>query len=432
METEKRKEKKNKKKKSDKIEVSVKHKTLRIVCFVIVTVIAIVSFSIGISQWVKKEPGYYDIKASADDLVPGYANGITLTCYFDGKSDEIRVKNNNATTAYSNGLKWIYCMVDAETNYDGYNNIAMLNQHMGEDISVSSELFNILTDAYEFTCRGTGYNMFAGLLAQEWNSILYLDDPSEVDPLNDPYEAERLEKLAEATANLDNFSFEIVDEAKHTVCFNISQEYRQLIEDLELEGPVLDLNIMREAFILRYLTRTLNDAGVTTGFIATDSGLTCTLSESSEAAFLMYGRAEDGSVQYCASIASQPGAALCQFTSYAIDPEAGGYYELETEGGTLLRHPHFNLLTAEMNEFLLNASTVSYSGDIVEACLRCIEMYSCKDAESLRQLIAAIPDGDTNSSYILVAAPYIVNTSHSRASMLSSAEDTECVIEIEK
>ena len=160
METEKRKEKKNKKKKSEKIEVSVKHKTLRIVCFVIVTVIAIVSFSIGISQWVKKEPGYYDIKASADDLVPGYANGITLTCYFDGKSDEIRVKNNNATTAYSNGLKWIYCMVDAETNYDGYNNIAMLNQHMGEDISVSSELFNILTDAYEFTCRGTGYNMF--------------------------------------------------------------------------------------------------------------------------------------------------------------------------------------------------------------------------------------------------------------------------------
>ena len=119
METEKRKEKKNKKKKSDKIEVSVKHKTLRIICFVIVTVIAIVSFSIGISQWVKKEPGYYDIKASADDLVPGYANGITLTCYFDGKSDEIRVKNNNATTAYSNGLKWIYCMVDAETNYDG-------------------------------------------------------------------------------------------------------------------------------------------------------------------------------------------------------------------------------------------------------------------------------------------------------------------------
>ena len=66
--------------KDDKIVVSVKHKTLRIICFAISVVVGIGAFSYAIWKITNKEPDYYEIKADPDEAVPLYANGIKLTC----------------------------------------------------------------------------------------------------------------------------------------------------------------------------------------------------------------------------------------------------------------------------------------------------------------------------------------------------------------
>ena len=52
--------------KDDKIVVSVKHKTLRIICFAISVVVGIGAFSYAIWKITNKEPDYYEIKADPD------------------------------------------------------------------------------------------------------------------------------------------------------------------------------------------------------------------------------------------------------------------------------------------------------------------------------------------------------------------------------
>ena len=51
----------------DSIEVSTSHLKLRTVCFILALLLALGGFGYGVSQLIRKEPGYYEIKPNNED-----------------------------------------------------------------------------------------------------------------------------------------------------------------------------------------------------------------------------------------------------------------------------------------------------------------------------------------------------------------------------
>jgi len=363
----------------DEIQISTKHIPLRVALFILALLVAVGSIAYGVSSIGRQKPGYSVVDPDDDKEALLYHSGVVLNYYFDGSSGDIREQKNLLRSVYSRALSSAYKQLDASACYEGINNLATLNQNPGQTFELSPELYGVLQDALEKTRQQRGYSVFAGALYAEWNSILTLSEPEEFDPLYNGEEARRIREIAEATAELSSFSLELLDDERHLARFSIAGPYRALLEELELDAPALDLNLLREAYELQMVARELEAAGYRRGYLSTDSGLTLSLSEHGSGQYVLYGSIEDKAVT-AAKIPVTPGSASSLFRSFALMEGEVCFYRIDGHA----RHPY---VPAD-GEYrgLLDASLVcSGEGALVEACYRNILLQTCGDEEQLER-----------------------------------------------
>ncbi|MDO4852053.1 MAG: hypothetical protein Q4A88_01375, partial [Clostridia bacterium] len=121
------------------IEVNTKHLKLRFVLFALAVVIGIVAFGTAFFQLSNRTEGYYEITAARDEDIPLYANGIHLFCYLSGKSNAIKADLKEAESIYTESLSRIYRLLDADQTYEGYVNLATLNEQIGQPVALPVE-----------------------------------------------------------------------------------------------------------------------------------------------------------------------------------------------------------------------------------------------------------------------------------------------------
>lgn len=377
-------------KEREEIVISNSHNRLRIICFVLAVVLAVGAFSFGFTRLGHKDPGYYEIDAAEAEEAPMYSLGFTLIYYFEGDSDSIKAKLNAVTDLYSAALLRSYKLLDAETTYDGFVNLATLNQNLGKDMLVSEELLYILEDAWAKTQEQRGFNMFAGALYQEWNSILSLDDIAEFDPVTNPDAAARIRELAERTRELDSFDMQIVDESARSIQINVSREYLDFLEQKEYDGTVLSLNLLSDAYRLDLVRNALEAQGFTNGYLYTDSGLTLSLSGHSDGAYAMYGF--DGTqVVQCASIDAKANSACSFFRVFPLQEGEIMYHAVSSDTDVRYYHPCFITATGEFADLISSSCTVRYDGDIVESCYANLILFN----QESREQLSAAASGET-------------------------------------
>lgn len=343
--------------------VSTSHVGLRTVAFVLAVVLAVSAFGFGISRIGRKNPGYYEIEAPASEEASFYRNGFTLLYYFEGSSDAIKAEMNTLKDLYTTTLMRSYKLLDTENTYEGFTNLATLNQSAGETVQVSDELFAILEDAERRTREAKGFSLFAGAMYTEWNSILSLDDISEFDPACNADMGIRVSELAQKTADLSHFSL-TMDSANRTVSFTVSDEYRRFLEENEYDFHILSTNILTDAYRLELIRNALEQRGFCNGYLYTDSGLTLSLSDHDEGSYAVYAL-EDGSVVQCAAVtggANSANSFLRVFamreneTMYHYSADVGQYY-----------HPNF-AADGTFGNAVASVSATRYDGDIVSCC----------------------------------------------------------------
>lgn len=377
---------------TEKIEVNDKHLVLRIVCFALAFVIAVVAFSravIGIGQ---KDPGYYDIETETVEDALLYAQGIRFTHYFDGESSEIKNELAAAKTAYSKALAEAYKLLNCENTYTDYVNLATINQSLGSDVELSDKLYAILMDAYAKTRENKGFNVFAGALNAAWEDILVLDDPTPFDPLNDPEEGERIARLARAASDASSFSLTVVDAERHIVRLDASKTYLSLIDELEADGRILDLGALHDAYMVALVRDAMEAEGFTNGFI-TCGGLTVSLSEHAAGAYCLYGYS--GEVNIAARVPITGGSVCSELRAFGFTEDELGYYTVEQEGRTFFRHPSFKCTTGGFADKLLSSYVISTDGDIIGAVYNNIILNAADSPESIT------PPGDCIIAYTM-------------------------------
>lgn len=313
------------KKNGDEIRISTSNTTLRAIGFVIALVVAVAAFSFGIASIGNKEPGYYDIEATASESAERYALGFTLTLYFDGESNAIKEQMSRAQEVYSTALLRAYMLLDTDNTYDGVVNLATLNASLGQRVEVGDELLAVLTDAWEKTQQGRGYHLFAGALVHEWESILTLADAVEYDPLRNTDSAARIHSVYERTMQPN--VFDLVVEG-NTVCLSVAQDYLAFLNENEYAAAVVDTNLLHDAYLLAIVRDALEAQGFTNGYLVSDSGLTVSLSaHSGNGAYCFYSLIGDEPTQ-TATVTMQPGSAASLLRSFPLVEDEFMYYSV--------------------------------------------------------------------------------------------------------
>lgn len=412
-----------KKEKQPETEQQRKRKLIiKIIAAVAAFIIAIAAFGIGISKYLHKDPGFYHIEGNTVEDAMLYSKELLLTCYFDGSSTEIRTSMSEARNEYTTALSHIFRLLDPETAYEGYTNIAYLNSHIGEDTEIDPVLFDNLKRAKELTGEGF-FNMFGGALYKEWNSIIVLSDAANFDPLNDPAQAERIFELAEKTADPANFSFEIVDEAKHTVRFTVSEDYLAFLEENEFSKNVLDLGFLKKAFEIEYTAKKLSEAGFIDGYLSSSDGsLTYAFTGLREGGVYLDYTLLDGAPAQACRLTMAAGSACCQLRSFPLE-EAYGYYTVSADDGEHLRHPYYYPLTGEVRDELLSAMTVSYEGDIAGAALMAYGLMTAQNEAEAARMIGEAGENGMLLSFISKAEPTVIKIDKAHLGDITILED---------
>ena len=205
---------------------------------------------------------------------------------------------------------------------------------------------------------------------------MYLAEPQTFDPLQDEEQAARFQAIIAALSEPDAVRLEVVDPSAYTVRLDVSDSLTAVLEEYEVEAPVLDLGVLREAYTLQYVRDSLVRAGFVRGYLKTQNGLCLMLPETAEGALILPGFS-DGQVQDAALISLANGAACCSLRAFSM--EDPGYYAVNG----VLRHPNLGP-DGEPNRQLLTAWVVSPAGDVVNAAIKAAALFETSD-DQLRQ-----------------------------------------------
>ena len=380
----------------EEIVVSGKHLKLRIALFIVAVVVGVTAFAIGFYQLSNRKPGYYEITAPKNDEVPLYANGLQCHLYLTGSSSEIKEQLRRAEEVYAESLGRAYRLFDADTMYDGYVNLATLNARAGEDVALPVELYTVLNDSAAVAER-FDYSPYDTVLQRMWEQLRYLEDPAPYDPLRSADEQARFAQIAALLQLPDSVYMEVVDEASHTVCLHVSQQLRDAMTELEIESPYWDLGVLREAYILRYVSGKLKAAGFTAGYLAAETGLHLLLPDTETASVTALTQ-RDGKAAPAAELTLAGGDACCILHSFAAADEVG-YYAIDG----VLRHPHLTR-SGEPNGDLLTAWALMDDGNIVHAAAAVRALYASPLPEATVRL-STFTNGRSYAALIAVDAP---------------------------
>ena len=362
---------------------------LRLIGFIMALVVAVAAFTVGVLQLGHRETGYYDVGLTADAQALAYGSGAHLLYYAEGGSSAIRQKLNAVQKVFSDALIGAWKLLDAEQTYDGVVNLASLNAHPGETMAVGTDLYAVLTDAAERTAAGEGYSALSGAIHAEWRALRYLETPEDFDPRFNADEAALLSALTAQMNAPGAATLELT--APDSAALRLSDECAAFLAENEIEGPVLDLNLLHDAYMLDMIARTLRADGLTNGCLYTESGCTLWL-ESREGRYTLVGRGDDGAATPIGAAEWPSPSSFVQFTAFLTDEESYGFYCAEGEDGAKLRHAWIDPAIGDHRDVLLSAYLAGPADALVELAYRMAALNALPDAEAVRDAALALPE----------------------------------------
>ena len=348
---------------------------IRLILFILAAGLAVFSFTYGVKQFGHRDPGWQDIEPDirSGDVV--YGSGLTLRCYAAGSSADIRDLTEAVKNVYTDSLTKNIKLLDARNVYEDTVNLASLNQQAGRAVVISDRLYRVLRKALELSAENRGYSLTAGWLWGEWQTLLYLEEPQEFDPLNSAEEASRMSRLTGLVSLPGSAVLELREtDSGAEACLRLSPEAQQAAEELEITAPVCDLAQMHDGFLMDLISEDLCAAGFTDWVLYSRTGLS--LIPGSSRTLTVFPEGDDRAE---ARLTVSGPAVTARFSASA--PVADGYGAYTV--GSFRRHYWFDARTGGFRN-LVDSAVLAGSGlTAAEAAWQLICLNCAEDPSSL-------------------------------------------------
>lgn len=251
-----------------RIELSEKNIKLRWILIVVLLSIAVVSVIVGLTAMLNVEPGWQEVEASAQN--PSCAGEFVLMYDFSDAGSGATALNKRLTSLYTEAVENAYRIFSADVLEEGLGNVAWLNAHVNESVTVEPALYQALTLAAQYSDR----HIFTAPAMPEYNRVFLCENDGEAalyDPARNAETAAWLEALSRYVSDPEMVSLDILGE--NQVQLNVSEAYLAFAQENEI-GTFLDFGWMANAFIADYLADVLTENGFTSGYLASYDGFT--------------------------------------------------------------------------------------------------------------------------------------------------------------
>ncbi len=236
----------------------------RLALVVALVAVALLAFGIGIYQSLSKGKGWTTIEARTGS--PGCAGEFRFDYCLDAKRPTNQYRA--LVVRYTEATEWLAKVYDADTLFEGVGNLAELNAHPNETVSLEPELYAALEQIASFRDRV----LYLAPIYETYRSLFFCEEDEETsayDPLTNESVAEEFAQIAAFASDPEQVDVMLLGDGK--AILKVSAEYDAFCKEHAC-SKYLDLGWMRNAFILDDLARTFREAELTHGFLQSVDG----------------------------------------------------------------------------------------------------------------------------------------------------------------
>ena len=304
------------------IELSDQHSTGRLVLVVFLLILAGVAFYFAIKARATAAPGWQKIDAVTTEA--SCADEFTLYYSVGAEGRDATADFRAVTALYTNAALHAYRIFHPEQEFDAVGNLALVNHHPNEAVSVDPVLYKAL----ETVVNSGDRRIFLGPLYRQYRIIFECDndvEAADADPNRDPELKEFAKKLAALASDPAEISLEFL--GGNQLKLNMGEAYAALLKEWG-DPPALDTGRLKNALIADYLAEQIAGQGPVHAYITSKDGYARTLysgAGEAKADAVIYSR--QGQAVYPAAMLNySPPMSLVYFRSYPAAAASGlGY-----------------------------------------------------------------------------------------------------------
>lgn len=251
-----------------RIELPHIHVKARVILLVVFLTIAAVALANGVKELVSKEPGWQEITVSSKEM--NCSDAFQLMYDFSDAGGGATAQYRQLENLYTQAVEELYVLFSADILEDGQYNIAYLNAHPGEEVTVDPQLYSALRQIEESGNR----HVFLAPVMAEYDRLFQSEGEGEAvayDPTTNPEVLTWIGQVIPFIRDSQHIRLELTGENR--VRLTLSGEYEAFCRENEVE-TVFDLGWMTNAFLADAIADRLMEQGFSNGYLVSYDGFT--------------------------------------------------------------------------------------------------------------------------------------------------------------
>ena len=271
------------------IELSEANQKPRLILICVLVVIAAVAFTAGVMSFVKGDPGWRTIEVTTGEV--NCSEEFVFKYYFPSTRGAASAANKQIVSLYTEATQKAYWLFNADEVHSEIKNIAYLNRHPNETVTVDPVLYNAL----EMLEGSGGRYLYLAEIYSQYDNVFLSETDGEA-ATQDPARSEEIKDYVNQILAFSNdpshVSLELLE--NYQVRLTVSDAYQTFAQENEFTN-FIDFHWTKNAFIIDYFAQLMIDAGYTDGYIGSYDGFTRNLMTNKEPfSFNVFDRIENG------------------------------------------------------------------------------------------------------------------------------------------
>lgn len=271
------------------IELSEANQKSRLILICVLVVIAAVAFTAGVMSFVKGDPGWRTIEVTTGEV--NCSEEFVFKYYFPSTRGAASAANKQIVSLYTEATQKAYWLFNADEVHSEIKNIAYLNRHPNETVTVDPVLYNAL----EMLEGSGGRHLYLAEVYSQYDNVFLSETDGEA-ATQDPARSEEIKDYVNQILAFSNdpshVSLELLE--NYQVRLTVSDAYQTFAQENEFTN-FIDFHWTKNAFIIDCFAQLMIDAGYTDGYIGSYDGFTRNLMTNKESfSFNVFDRIENG------------------------------------------------------------------------------------------------------------------------------------------
>ncbi len=290
-----------------------KKNTPRIVAVVVLIAVAAAAFSYGIGKFFSSETGYKTIECTANET--NCSSDFVFTYHLGVSGVSPTAELRSVTSLYNEKAVYYYRLFNAYETFDPLVNIAYINNHVNEMISVPSELYRSLK---EITASEKRY-LFLGPVYSYYDTLLsssFDEDAAVWDPLKNPELADEYNVILSFINDKNHIDLQLFEGSM--IRLTVSNEYLRYADEVGITD-FIDFYWTKNAFIADCFADDLSANGFDRGVICSKDGFIRNADQSDDQFSYDHVDQREQNLVVCAKLNYSGQSSICNLHPFVID-----------------------------------------------------------------------------------------------------------------